>query len=223
MTAITIAIVDDHPIVRDGIERLLLDSNKAGRVLAFGSAEELLVALDQGRVIDVCLLDLGLPGMGGLEAIGELHARWPSLPVIVLTAQPAGSVAVRSVRAGARGFLTKGQDASELFIAIDKVLSGRRAIDPSCLDLFIDAVEEPEGQLPHERLSNREFEIMKRLASGESIQSIANDLCISPKTVSTYRRRCLEKMHFTNNAQLTEYMLTHFDSRLSSAPESSVA
>lgn len=223
MGAITIAVVDDHPVVRDGIGRLLPDCANVGRVVAFGSAEELLAALNKGTTIDVCLLDLGLPGMGGLEVIGELHVRWPALPVIVLTAQPAASVAVRCIRAGARGFLSKGQDAGELFAAIDMVLSGRRAIDPSCLDLFIDAVEEPEGKLPHERLSNREFEIMKRLAGGESIQSIATALCISPKTVSTYRRRCLEKMNFTNNAQLTEYMLTHFEDRLGRSAAQSVA
>lgn len=204
-----LAIIDDHPIVRDGIKRLLLESGRAKSVEVFGRAEDFLGALDKRRHFDACILDLGLPGLGGLEAIGELHNRWPDLPILVLTAQPASSVAVRCIRAGARGFLSKGQDPDELYEAVEKVLSGRRAIDPSCLDLFIDAVEDPEAQLPHERLSNREFEIMRRIADGESIQSIANDLCISPKTVSTYRRRCLEKMGFDRNAQLTEYALVH--------------
>lgn len=204
-----IALVDDHPIVRDGIRRLILESGRAQEVEVYGRAEELLADLDHGQHFDACILDLGLPGLGGLEAIDELHNRWNHLPVLVLTAQPANSVALRCIRAGARGFLSKGQDPDALFDAIDKLLSGRRAIDPSFIDLFLDAVEDPMAQLPHERLSNREFEIMKRLASGESIQAIANDLCISPRTVSTYRRRCLEKMGFDRNAQLTEYMLVH--------------
>lgn len=204
-----IALVDDHPIVRDGIRRVILESGRVQVVEVYGRAEELLADLDRGQRFDTCILDLGLPGLGGLEAIAELQNRWPELPVLVLTAQPANSVAVRCIRAGARGFLSKGQDPDELFDAIDKLLSGRRAIDPSCIDLFIDAVEDPSAQLPHERLSNREFEIMTRIASGESIQAIAGDLCISPKTVSTYRRRCLEKMGFDRNAQLTEYMLVH--------------
>ncbi len=205
------AVVDDHPLVRDGIKRLILEAGRATRVDVFGRAEELLSALGQGTHYDVCIFDLGLPGMGGLEAIAELQNRWPELPILVLTAQPATSVAVRCIRAGARGFVSKGQDPDEFFDAIDKVRSGRRALDPSCLDLIIDAADQPESQLPHERLSNREFDIMRRLAAGETIQSIAADLCISPKTVSTYRRRCLEKMGFERNAQLTEYMLTYLN------------
>lgn len=205
----TIALIDDHPIVRDGIRRLILESGRVRHVEVYGRAEEFLSDLDRKQHFDACILDLGLPGLGGLEAIGELQSRWPELPILVLTAQPASSVAVRCIRAGARGFLSKGQDPQELFDAIDKVLDGRRAIDPSCIDLFIDAVEDPLTQQPHERLSNREFEIMKRIAEGESIQGIASDLCISPKTVSTYRRRCLEKMGFDRNAQLTEYMLKY--------------
>lgn len=217
----SIAVVDDHPIVRDGIKRLIIESGTARSVEVYGRAEQLLGALDRNQHFDAVILDLGLPGLGGLEAIGELQNRWPDLPILVLTAQPASSVAVRCIRAGARGFLSKGQDPDELFDALHKVMNGRRAIDPSCIDLFIDAVEDPNAQLPHERLSNREFEIMMRLASGESIQAIASDLCISPKTVSTYRRRCLEKMGFERNAQLTEYMLTHLsDSPLQAAAAS---
>jgi DNA-binding NarL/FixJ family response regulator len=116
---------------------------------------------------------------------------------------------MRTLSAGARGFVSKGQDPQDLFSAIEKVLAGGRAIDPSYIDLILSSVDSDNSQLPHERLSNREFDIMGRLASGESIQSIASSLCISPKTVSTYRRRCLEKMGFDRNSQLTEYVLTY--------------
>ncbi len=204
-----IAVAEDHPIVRDGIKRLLLDSGTVRSVLTFGTAEELIRALSENKLIDLCFLDLSLPGMGGFEALAEIHARWPFVPVIVLTAQPASAVAVRSLRAGARGFLSKGQDPQDLFLAIETVLRGGRAIDPSYIDLILSTVDSENEKLPHERLSNREFDIMQRLASGDSIRSIAASLCISPKTVSTYRRRCLEKMCFTRNSQLTEYVLTH--------------
>lgn len=204
----TVAVIDDHPIVRDGIKRLLLDADITRSVLTFSSAEELLHTLSKKQPIDICLLDLGLPGLGGFEALAEIRTRWPDIPVIVLTAQPASSVAMRSLRAGARGFLSKGQDPQDLFAAIERVLAGGRAVDPSYIDLILSSVEGDDSKLPHERLSNREFDIMRRLASGESIQSIASSLCISPKTVSTYRRRCLEKMGFDRNSQLTEYVLT---------------
>jgi DNA-binding NarL/FixJ family response regulator len=204
-----VAVVDDHPVVREGIKRLLIEADVARSVLTFSSAEELLRALGENQRVDVCLLDLSLPGLGGFEALVEMRTRWPDIPVIVLTAQPASSVAMRTLSAGARGFVSKGQDPQDLFSAIEKVLAGGRAIDPSYIDLILSSVDSDNSQLPHERLSNREFDILGRLASGESIQSIASSLCISPKTVSTYRRRCLEKMGFDRNSQLTEYVLTY--------------
>jgi len=206
-----IAIVDDHPIVRDGIKRLLIDAGIARSVETFERAEELIAALARSHRIDLCIMDVGLPGIGGIEAITELSVRWPDLPIVVLTAQPAESVVVRCLRSGARGFISKGQDPSELFDAIRTVLRGGRAVDSRFIDLLLREVDGKGGSQPHERLSNREFVIMRKIAAGESIQSIARDLCLSPKTVSTYRRRCLEKMGFTCNAQLTEYVLRTFD------------
>jgi len=199
-------------MVREGIRRLLLDSGLVQSVLTFSMAEELLDALDKQLRIDLCLLEIEIPGLGGFEALSELQGRWRDLPVIVLTAQPAKLVAVRSLRSGARGFLSKGQDPDELFAAIEKVLAGGRAIDPSVVDLILSSVDDSQGSLPHESLSDREFNIMRRIAAGESIKSIATDLCLSPKTVSTYRRRCLQKMGLDRNSQLTEYALLHLSS-----------
>ncbi|MEY4131468.1 MAG: hypothetical protein RLZZ31_1592 [Actinomycetota bacterium] len=210
MTAkVKIAIVDDHPILREGISHLLLENHVAEDVAAFSTAEEFLSALEQGVNIDVCLLDIALPGMGGFEALHELTNRFPNVKVIVLTAQPATAVAVRSLRAGAKGFISKGQDPRSVFAAIDTVVGGGRAIDPEYLDLVLSAVDDGTERLPHESLSNREYEIMMRLAEGQALQSIAEDLNISPKTVSTYRRRTLEKMGFSRNSQLTEYVLRY--------------
>jgi len=130
-------------------------------------------------------------------------------------AQPANDVAVRSLRSGARGFLSKRQDPDELFDAIKKVLAGGRAIQPLIVDLILSSVDVGEGCLPHESLSDREFDIMRRVAAGDPIHSIASDLCLSPKTVSTYRRRCLLKMGLDRNSQLTEYVLLHLGSSTS--------
>jgi DNA-binding NarL/FixJ family response regulator len=116
---------------------------------------------------------------------------------------------VRSLRSGAKGFISKGQDPRSVFAAIDTVVGGGRAIDPEYLDLVLSAVDDGTERLPHESLSNREYEIMMRLAEGQALQSIAEDLNISPKTVSTYRRRTLEKMGFSRNSQLTEYVLRY--------------
>jgi len=199
-------------MVREGIKRLLLDSGVVGSVLTFATAEELLDAFGKELRIDLCLLEIELPGLGGFEALLELQGRWRDLPVIILTAQPAKAVAVRALRSGARGFLSKGQGPDELFAAIENVLAGGRAIDPFVVDLILSSVDNSEGSLPHESLSDREFNIMRRIAAGEPINSIASDLCLSPKTVSTYRRRCLEKMGLERNSQLTEYAMLHLSS-----------
>ncbi len=210
-----IAVVDNHLIVREGIRRLLVDSGVARSVLTFATAEELLGALNKQQRVDLCLLEIDLPGLGGLEALSELQAHWRDLPVIILTAQPAEAIAVRSLRSGARGFLSKGQDPDELFAAVKKVLAGGRAIEPSVVDLILSSNDGGDGRLAHESLSDREFDIMRRIAAGEAIHSIARDLCLSPKTVSTYRRRCLLKMGLDRNSQLTEYVLLNLSSSAS--------
>ena len=209
-----IVVVDDHPIIREGMSRLLLDGGVASEVTTFDSAEAFIASLHQGDHFDLCLLDLAMPGMGGLEAISDLTRAFSELPIIILTAQPATSMTLRAVKAGARGFLSKGQDPTEIFDAISRVRNGGYAIDPDLLDALTAASFDPQIERPHEGLSNREYEIMVRLAGGESLQKIGADLCISPKTVSTYRRRTLEKMGFDRNAQLTEYVLTQLNDDL---------
>lgn len=207
-----IGVVDDHSLVREGFKRLLLESGTAKSAVTFASAEDLLHALSNGEKLDLCLLDLHMPGLGGLECLAEVSERWPQVPVIVLTAMDPSSVAMRCIKSGARGFLMKGQDPDELFAAVEKVLHGGRAFD-SVVDLVLSSVGAEGNGLPHESLSNREFDVMMRLADGESIQHIAERLYISPKTVSTYRRRCLEKMGFNRNSQFTEYVLENFPGR----------
>jgi DNA-binding NarL/FixJ family response regulator len=206
-----LAIIDDHPIVCDGITRLLTDAAVAHEVESFPSAEGFFKVVDGGQRFDVCIVDLALPGMGGIEALREMRARWPQIPVIVLTAQSAETVAVRCFRSGASAFVSKGQDPEGLFSAIRNALHGDRTIDSRYVDLLLQAIHDPEGSLPHERLSDREFVVMCKIAAGISIQKIAQELCLSPKTVSTYRHRCLVKMGLEHNSQLTEYVIRNFD------------
>ncbi len=205
----SIALVEAQPILRDGLLRLLKDHPTIKTLKSFGDAETLMHDIENSHHFDIVVTELDLPGMGGFEALDEMHRRWPQLPVVVLTSLPAAVVAVRCLRSGARGFVSKSQEPVELFEAIAQVLLGGRALGALHIDLIIKAAQQSDAQLPHERLSNREFEIMKRIASGDSLQNIANDLFISPKTVSTYRRRMMEKMDFERNAQLTEYSLKH--------------
>ena len=204
-----VAVVCAESIPREGLRLLLMSHPPIRAAQTFDSAESLFRQIERSPRFDICILDLDLPGMGGFEALSELTRRWPTIPVLVITSQPASLVAVRCLRSGARGFIANSQDAQELFEAVDLVLRGGRSVGALHIDLIINAVAQPLDQLPHERLSNREFEIMKRIAAGDSLQSIAEDLCISAKTVSTYRRRMMQKMNVERNAQLTQYALEH--------------
>ena len=207
MTNVAVVCADSIP--REGMRLLLKRHSPISNVKSFESAETLIRHIERSSNFDLCIVDLDIGGMGGFEALAELNQRWPDTPVLVITSQPASHVTVRSLRSGARGFISYSQDPQELFDAIDLILRGGRSVGASHIDLIINAVAQPESQLPHDRLSNREFEIMRRIAAGHSLQSIADDLCISAKTVSTYRRRMLQKMDFQRNAQLTQYALEH--------------
>jgi len=204
-----VALVHAEGIPREGMRLLLQSHPSIDDVQTFDSAESFFRQIEGSTGFDICVMTLDLPGMGGFEALAELKRRQSAIPVLVITHQHASVVAVRCVQAGARGFITKSQDPQELFDAIDLILRGGSSIGSLHIDLIIKAVSQPDNQMPHARLSNREFEIMRRVAAGDSLQSIAEDLCISAKTVSTYRRRMMQKMDFQRNAQLTQYALEH--------------
>jgi DNA-binding NarL/FixJ family response regulator len=204
-----IALVCAESIPREGMRLLLKRHSPISSVQPFESAESLIRHIERSSRFDLCILDLDIGGMGGFEALAELSRRSPDIPILVITSQPPSLVTVRSLRSGARGLISYSQDPQELFDAIDLILRGGRFVASSQIDLIISAVAQPESQMPHDRLSNRELGIMRRIAAGDSLQSIADDLCISAKTVSTYRRRIMQKMEFQRNAEVTQYALEH--------------
>jgi len=153
----------------------------------------------------VALLDVSMPGRGGLEVLREIKRSRPKLPVLVLSMHPEDQFAVRMLKAGAAGYITKGSAGDELVGAINKVRTGGRYVSPELAEQMVSYLDVDVKKPPHERLSNREFLIMRLIASGKSVGEIAKELSLSVSTVSTYRSRVLKKMGLANNAQVTHY------------------
>ncbi len=173
----------------------------------FGEArngQEALALMAQGKW-DVAVLDITLPGRGGLEVLKEMKRMRPPMPVLILSMHPEDQFAVRMLKAGASGYLTKESAGSELVGAIEKVIGGGRYISPSLAERMASYLDIDVQKAPHERLSDREFLVLRMIASGKTVSAIAGELFLSVKTVSTYRARILEKMDMKNNAELTLY------------------
>ncbi len=203
---IRIFIADDHPIVRQGLRRIV--AADPGLVVAgeAGDAEELLTALDR-TVTDLVLLDVSMPGGPFLDTLQRLRAKHPTVRVLVLSVHPEDQWAVRALRAGASGYLTKDHSPDQLLEAIRRVYRGGKYVSPTLAEHLAKQLDGAGGgqRAPHELLSDREFEVMRRLGSGLTVSQIATELAISAKTVSTYRARILEKMDVATNAELVRY------------------
>jgi DNA-binding NarL/FixJ family response regulator len=205
---IRIFIADDHPIVRQGLRRIV--EGDAGMVMAgeAGDAQALLAALDT-TAADLVLLDVSMPGSPFLDTLRELRTRHPSIRVLALSVQPEEQWAVRALRAGASGYLTKDHSPEQLLEAIRRVYRGGKYVSPALAEHLALQLDGGVERAPHELLSDREFEVMRRLGSGLTVSEIASELALSTKTVSTYRTRILEKMEFTTNADLVRYASRH--------------
>jgi two-component system, NarL family, invasion response regulator UvrY len=207
---IRIFIADDHPIVRQGLRRIV--AADPGLVVAgeAGDAEELLTALDR-TATDLVLLDVSMPGGPFLDTLQRLRAKHPTVRVLVLSVHPEDQWAVRALRAGASGYLTKDHSPDQLLEAIRRVYRGGKYVSPTLAEHLAKQLDGAGGgqRAPHELLSDREFEVMRRLGSGLTVSQIATELEISAKTVSTYRTRILEKMSVTTNAELVRYAARH--------------
>jgi DNA-binding NarL/FixJ family response regulator len=199
-----VLIVDDHAIVRRGLRELLSDEFHGA---AFVEASDARQALEQLRKKqwDVVLLDIMLPGKSGLDLLKELRAEWPKLPVLVLSGYPEDQFAVRVLKAGAGGYMTKESAPEELAKAMRKVLAGGRYVSPALAEKLALGVKKDPTRLPHETLSDREYEVMSRIASGKTVTEIAEELSLSGKTISTYRTRILEKLSVKNSAEIVLY------------------
>lgn len=199
-----ILLTDDHAVVRQGLKLILADHFPRA---VFGEARNAQEALD--RVLkekwDVAVLDVTMPGRSGLEVLKEMKHLRPKMPVLILSMHPEDQFAVRMLKAGAAGYLTKESAGNELVGAIEKVVAGGRYISPSLAERMASYLDMDMHKAPHERLSDREFLILRMIASGKTVSQIARELSLSVKTISTYRARVLEKMDMRNNAELTHY------------------
>ena len=205
---IRIFIADDHPIVRQGLRRIV--EADAGMVISgeAGDATTLLGAL-QSTAADLILLDVSMPGGPFLETLRELRERHPTIRVLALSVHPEDQWAVRALRAGASGYLTKDHSPDQLLEAIRRVYRGGKYVSPTLAEQLATQLDGGGQRAPHELLSDREFEVMRRLGNGLTVTQIASELALSAKTVSTYRTRILEKMAVATNADLVRYAAQH--------------
>jgi len=199
-----ILIADDHPIVRQGLGQLI--AKTADMVVAdeASNGSEVLDKVGASHC-DVVLLDISMPGLHGLDIIRQLRKESPKLPILILSMHSEEQYAVRAFRAGASGYLTKQSAPDELLAAIRKVSIGGKYVSPSLAEKLASDLEIGTGKLPHETLSNREYEVMLMIAAGKTVAEIAEVLSLSVQTISTYRSRILQKMQMKNNVELANY------------------
>jgi two-component system, NarL family, invasion response regulator UvrY len=204
--SIRVLIVDDHTMVRRGLRALLSDEFRGA---VCGEAADAAQAVEQLRKKewDVVLLDITLPGKGGLDLLKELKAEWPRLPVLVLSGQKEDQYAVRVLKAGAGVYVTKESAPEELAKAVRKVLAGGRYVSPELAEKLASGVKQDLARTPHETLSDREYDVMSRIGSGKTVTEIAGELSLSAKTISTYRARVLEKLGVKNSAEIVQYAI----------------
>ncbi len=199
-----ILLVDDHAVVRLGIRAILEDGLHGADVFEAGSGEQALAALEQP--FDAVVLDLSMPGRSGIDLLAEIKHRWPKLPVLIMSLHPEEHFAVRALRAGASGYLTKAAAPEALIDAVQKVTRGGKYISQAVAERLASDLG-GRASVPHERLSDREFEVMRGIAEGNTVSEIAARMHLSVKTVSTYRTRLLVKMSMESNAELTRYAI----------------
>jgi two-component system invasion response regulator UvrY len=201
-----ILIADDHPIVRQGLKHILEESGYVRSIEEAETGREVVDKIRQSP-FDVILLDISMPGMSGLETLEEIKKLNPSLPVLILSMYPEEDYAVRALKTGASGYLTKKSAPDELAKAIKKIARGERYISPALADfLAVNLTEDREKPL-HESLSARELQVLRLIVAGKSIKEIAGEVSRSPKTISTFRSRILQKLDMKNNAQLFQYAI----------------
>lgn len=205
---IDVIVCDDHPVVRKGLTWIIQSGLEVRSIREAGDSQALL-DLVRERPGDVVLLDVGLPGRGGLDVLRQLRQEWPRLPVLMLSVHPADHYAVRALRAGASGYLTKDLATQELVKAVQTVTGGHRYVTPEVAEQLADDLGRPADREPHETLSDREFEVLALIGSGKTVSQIAIDLRLSYNTISTYRARVLAKLGLKTDSDIVRYTLRH--------------
>jgi len=201
-----ILIADDHPIVRQGLKQILSEESDMG---VFGEAQnsQEVLELVQKQDWDIVILDITMPGRGGIDVLKELKHERPKLPVFMLSVHPEDQYAVRALKAHASGYMTKDSAPEELVKAIRKILRGGKYISSTLAEKLAFDLETETEKLLHETLSDREYQVMLMIGSGKTVSEIAEELSLSVKTIDTYRARILEKMKMRTNAELTHYAI----------------
>jgi DNA-binding NarL/FixJ family response regulator len=203
-----ILVADDHTIVREGLKQILADTSD---IVVAGEAADGNQVLEQVRraAYDLVLLDIAMPRMSGLEVLKQLKSESPNLPVLMLSMYPEEQFAVRTLKAGASGYLTKQSAPDELIAAIRKVCGGGKYVTSSLAENLAAYLETDSDRPPHELLSDREYQVMLMIASGKTVKMIGDELSLSVKTISTNRSRALRKMGMKTNAEMTHYAFKH--------------
>jgi DNA-binding NarL/FixJ family response regulator len=203
---IKILIADDHTVVRRGLRQILLEGFAGAQIEEVADAEEMIKKVINAEW-DVVISDLSMPGRSGLEALQQIRQINPKLPVLILSIHPEEQYALRVLKAGASGYLSKDMAPDELVNAVQRVMLGKKYITASIAEKLASVFDQDSDKSPHEYLSDREFSVLKLLASGKSVSEIAESLFLSVTTVSTYRARIMAKMNMKNNADLTLYAI----------------
>jgi DNA-binding NarL/FixJ family response regulator len=203
---IKILIADDHPIVRAGLKQILAEASDIEVTAEAGDGHDLLRLIRKGG-IDVVLLDITMPGLTGLDALKQIKLENPDLPILVLSMHPEDQYGIRVLKAGAGGYLMKSAAPDQLVGAIRKVYRGGKYVSPALAEKMAFGLQTGASGLPHEVLSDREYQVLCMIASGKTVKEIAAELALSEKTVSTYRARILEKMNMKTNSELTHYAI----------------
>lgn len=203
-----ILIADDHELLRRGLKGILAEAFPKVVVGEAADAQQTLVAADKGHW-DAVLLDINMPGRSGLEVLEDLRQRHPKVPVVMLSAFPERDYAIRAFKLGASAYVCKQGASSELLAALRKALGGGRYVTPTLAEALAATLAGETPAAPHEQLSNRELEVLRRVASGKTLKEIAADLSLSEKTIGTYRSRLSRKLGLGTNVELTRYALQH--------------
>jgi len=203
-----ILIADDHTVVRKGLKQILIEEFKSATIEEVTDGEGLLKKVMKEEW-DVIVSDISMPGRSGLEVLQQIKELHPKLPVLILSVHPEDQYAIRVLKAGASGYLNKDSAPDELVKAIHQVLLGKKYITSSIAERLASLLDQDADKLPHENLSDREFEVLKLLAAGQAVSEIAERLALSVTTVSTYRARILTKMNLKTNADLTLYAISN--------------
>jgi DNA-binding NarL/FixJ family response regulator len=201
-----VLIVDDHTIVREGVKRILWENDKFFTIEEAGSGAEAIKKILE-KHFDLIILDIGLPGRDGIEILKEIKTLRPRVYVLILSIHSEQQYGVRALKAGADGYVSKESAAKDLVRAVQTVLSGKKYIGPSLAEKIAFDLANKTGEVLHERLSDREYQVMCKIAAGKTVAEIAEELALSKQSISTYRVRALQKMNMKNNSELMYYAI----------------